>query len=292
MSEVRALLLTDVVDSTQLSERLGEADLAGLGAAHDRLARDLLPVRRGREIDRTAGMLLLFEAAADAVAYARAYQRAVAKLKPPLKARAGVHVGPVILRENSQSDVARGAKPLEVEGMAKAVAARVMSIANGGQTLLSADARNALGEITLRVESHGHWRMKGIAEPIELFEVGEADALFVPPPDAAKGYRVVREGDVWLPVRNIKHSLPAERDSFVGRRETLVELARRLDAGARLVSVLGIGGFGQIEVVTRVRWGLGRESHERGLVILFLLAGQPGGAANPVPVLPAVLTRQ
>ncbi len=32
MSEVRALLLTDVVDSTQLSERLGEAELAALWA--------------------------------------------------------------------------------------------------------------------------------------------------------------------------------------------------------------------------------------------------------------------
>jgi predicted ATPase/class 3 adenylate cyclase len=254
VSEVRALLLTDVVDSAQLPERLGEAKLAALWAAHDRLARDLLPARRGREIDKTDGMLLLFEAAADAVAYAMAYQRAVAGLDPPLKARAGVHVGPVILRENSRSDVARGAKPLEVEGAAKAMAARVMSIANGGQTLLSADARNTLGEIALRVESHGHWRMKGIAEPIELFEVGEADAAFVPPPDAAKGYRVVREGDVWLPARNIKHSLPAERDSFVGRRETLVELARRLDAGARLVSVLGIGGSGKTRLVTRFGW--------------------------------------
>jgi len=254
MSEVRALLLTDVVDSTQLSERLGEAELAALWAAHDRLARDLLPVRRGREIDKTDGMLLLFEAAADAVAYAMAYQRGVAQLNPPLKARAGVHVGPVILRENSRSDVARGAKPLEVEGAAKAVAARVMSIANGGQTLLSADARAALGEIALRLESHGHWRMKGIADPIELFEVGEADAPFVPPPDAAKGYRVVREGELWLPARNIKHSLPAERDSFVDRRETLAELARRLDAGARLVSVLGIGGTGKTRLVTRFGW--------------------------------------
>src|SRR5712692_8611232 len=254
MSEVRALLLTDMVDSTQLSERLGEAELAALWAAHDRLASDLLPARRGREIDKTDGMLLLFEAAADAVAYAMAYQRAVAKLNPPLKARAGVHVGPVILRENSQSDVARGAKPLEVEGTAKAVAARVMSIANGGQTLLSADARNALGEIILRVESHGHWRMKGIAEPMELFEVGEADTLFMPPPDAVKGYRVVRDGDVWLPTRNIKHSLPAELDSFVGRRETLAELARRLDAGARLVSVLGIGGTGKTRLITRFGW--------------------------------------
>src|SRR5258707_4335396 len=260
MSEVRALLLTDVVDSTQLSERLGEVELDALWAAHDRFARDLPRAGRGREIDKPDGMLLLFEAAADAVAYAMAYQRAVAGRDPPLKARAGVHIGPVILRENTRSDVARGAKPLEVEGAAKAVAARVMSIANGGQTLLSADARNALGEIALRVESHGHWRMKGIAEPIELFEVGEADAPFVPPPDAAKGYRVVRERDVWLPARNIKHSLPAERDSFVGRRETLVELARRLDAGARLVSVLGIGGSRESRARSRGGWRLRREA--------------------------------
>jgi class 3 adenylate cyclase len=145
MSEVRALLLTDVVDSTALSETLGDAEMAVLWAAHDRLARDLLPLWRGREIDKTDGMLLLFDAASDAAAYAIAYHRALATLNPPLTARAGLHVGPVILRENSPSDMARGAKPLEAEGTAKAVAARVMSIANGGQTLLSADARNALG---------------------------------------------------------------------------------------------------------------------------------------------------
>ena len=254
MSEIRALLLTDVVDSTKLSEALGDAEMAALWVAHDRLARDLLPVWRGREIDKTDGMLLLFEAAPDAVAYAIAYHRALAKLNPPLQARAGLHVGSVILRENSQSDVARGAKPLEVEGVAKAVAARVMSIANGGQTLLSADARKALGEVTLRLESHGHWRMNGIAEPLELFEIGDTSASFAPPPDAAKGYRVVRQGDVWLPARSIKHSLPAERDSFVGRRETLVELARRLDAGARLVSVLGMGGTGKTRLAIRLGW--------------------------------------
>ena len=126
-------------------------------------------------------MLLLFEAAPDAAAYAVAYHRALAQLDPPLRARAGLHVGPVILRENSASDVARGAKPLEVDGTAKAVTARVMSIANGGQTLVSADARAALGQVTLRLASHGHWRMKGITEPIELFEIGDAGAVFTPP---------------------------------------------------------------------------------------------------------------
>ena len=73
MSEVRALLLTDVVDSTQLAERLGDAAAAELGAAHDRVARDLLRAWRGREIDKTDGMLMLFDAAADAVGFALAY---------------------------------------------------------------------------------------------------------------------------------------------------------------------------------------------------------------------------
>ena len=107
---------------------------------------------------------------ADAVNYALAYQKALSVLAPPLKARAGLHVGNVTLRENSPTDVALGAKPLEVEGVAKAIAARVMSIAMGGQMLLSSDARQ-LSDEQLRVQSHGHWRMKGVDEPIELFEV-------------------------------------------------------------------------------------------------------------------------
>ena len=146
MNQTRALLLTDVVDSTKLSEALGDAAMAQLWAAHDRVARDLLPTWRGREIDKTDGMLLLFDAAADALGYALAYHRALAALAVPLKARAGLHVGPVILRENSAADVARGAKPLEVDGLAKPTAARVMSLALGGQLLLTADARAALGE--------------------------------------------------------------------------------------------------------------------------------------------------
>ena len=86
-------------------------------------------------------MLLLFDNAADAVGYAMEYHRALATLPTPLTARAGLHVGPVILRENAADDIARGAKPLEVEGLAKPIAARVMALARGGQTLLSAAAR-------------------------------------------------------------------------------------------------------------------------------------------------------
>src|SRR5664279_3349293 len=170
MSEIKALLLTDVVDSTRLSETLGDSAMAEIWAAHDRLARSLLEPWRGREIDKTDGMLLLFHDCADAVAYAMEYHRALATLPVRLTARAGLHVGPVVLRENAPDDIARGAKPLEVEGLAKPLAARVMTLAFGGQTLLSAAAREALGKCTHKVVSHGHWRMKGLTDPIEVFE--------------------------------------------------------------------------------------------------------------------------
>ena len=102
-----------------------------------------------------------------------------------------------------------------------------------------------------RLQSHGHWRLKGLDEPIELFEVGDDRAHFSPPPDVDKAYRVVRQGDLWSPVREIRHSLPAERDAFVGRAEALDELSRRIQSGARLVSVLGLGGTGKTRLVTR-----------------------------------------
>ncbi len=254
MFETRALLLTDVVDSTQLAERLGDAAAAALGAAHDRVARDLLRAWRGREIDKTDGMLMLFDLAADALGFALAYHAALAKLPVPLKARAGLHVGAVILRANPPEDVAQGAKLLEVEGIAKPIAARVMSLALGGQTLLTAEARAALGASALRTQSHGHWHIKGIAEPVELFEAGAEGAAFAPPPDSAKAYRVVWRDGIWLPLRDVAHSLPAERDAFIGRQDALNELARRFDSGARLVSVLGVGGTGKTRLATRFAW--------------------------------------
>ena len=255
VSETRALLLTDVVDSTQLSERIGDAAMAEVWAAHDRAARDLLPPWRGREIDKTDGMLMLFERAADAAGYALAYHRALAvlqqslALEAPLLARAGLHVGPVILRENSAEHVARGAKPLEVDGLAKPTAARVMSLARGGQTLATPEARLALDAAghELALVSHGHWLMKGLTEPVELFELaaaGTPEGGFTAPTDSDKVHRVVRQGERWVPVRQIANNLPQTSDSFVGRERELAEVKQMLGTH-RLVTLLGMGGLGK-----------------------------------------------
>ena len=251
MSEIRTLLLTDVVDSTRLSESIGDSAVGELWVAHDRAARDLLQTHGGREIDKTDGMLLLFEAAGDAVAYALAYHRAVAALPVALSARAGLHVGPVLLRENSAADIARGAKPLEVDGLAKPTAARVMSLARGGQTLLSADARLALGATALPLQSHGHWVVKGISEPLELFEVAEDGVAFTAPVDGDKGYRVVRSGGRWLPCAQIPNNLPQQATSFIGRERELDEIRFHL-TNARLLTLLGMGGLGKTRLSLQV----------------------------------------
>ena len=251
MSTIRALLLTDVVDSTQLSEKLGDAAMAEVWAGHDRLARDLLPTWRGREIDKTDGMLLLFDTADDAVQYAQAYHRALASMAVPVKARAGLHVGPVILRENHADDVARGAKPLELDGLAKPTAARVMSLALGGQTLLTSQARDALSDSALALQPHGHWMLKGLNDAIELFAAGEHEASFITPPDSDKGYRVVRYQDQWRPVQEIPNNLPQQVTSFIGRERELREVKAQI-GDFRLVTLLGMGGLGKTRLSLRV----------------------------------------
>ena len=247
-ADIRALLLTDVVDSTGLSEQLGDAAMALVWAAHDRLARDLLPLHQGREIDKTDGMLLMFDSAASALQFAGAYHQGLDSLAAglpftlpaPLRARAGLHVGPVMLRHNSAEDVARGAKPLEVDGLAKPVTARVMSVAQGGQTLLTAEAHAALAASagTPVLQSHGHWLLKGVAMPMELFEADSNLAAFKAPADGDKAWRVVNVAGRWLPVREVPNNLPLQASSFVGREREIDEL-KGLLADHRLVTLLG-----------------------------------------------------
>ena len=186
--QVRTLLLTDLVDSTQLVERLGDAPAAALFRAHDRLVLELQQRWRGRLIDRSDGLLLLFERPIDGLGFALDYARGLRELgrqmqlNQPLQARAGLHVGEVLLWENSPDAVRMGAKPLEVEGLAKPLAGRLMALARPGQILLSATAEplahRAARELGERGEllvwkSYGRWRFKGVPEAQEVHEVGE-----------------------------------------------------------------------------------------------------------------------
>jgi TolB-like protein/class 3 adenylate cyclase len=198
---IRTLLTCDLVASTQLVERMGDVAAADLLARHDRIARDLVASFNGREIDKSDGFLLLFERPIEALRFALAYQAALRELGVAagagIASRVGIHLGEVQLRENAPADVARGAKPLEVEGLAKAIAARVMSLADGGRILLTRAAfdfarRASVGsaaEAPLRWLVHGRYRLAGVVEPLEVCEVSAAGGELTRPLDSDKAQR-------------------------------------------------------------------------------------------------------
>jgi putative peptide modification system cyclase len=203
-SLLRAIAVSDLVDSTALIEQLGDRKGAAFMQQLDRFARDILQRHRGREIDKTDGFLLLFERPIQAVAFAIEYQRLLRRLGEmeflPLKARIGIHVGDVLLWENTSDDIARGAKPVEVEGLAKPLAARLMHLAMPGQILLSGIAQSLAARSQSEIDTdgellwkeHGRYRLKGVPEPVNVFEVGERDvAPLVTPTQNAKAYRDV-----------------------------------------------------------------------------------------------------
>ncbi len=257
MAQDLTLLFTDIVDSTAVNARLGDAAMSTLWALHDRGSRDLLQAWRGREVDRSDGFVVLFDSPTDAAGFATAYHRLLAALPEPLQARAGLHTGPLDVRHNGPDDVALGAKPVEAFGIGKAVGARLMALARGGQTLTSAAAAEQLQAAGWRTLSHGHWRMKGLPEPLEVHEVGDDNAPWLPPPDAEKSQRVVWHRGQWMGGDQVPHNLPAERDRFVGRQADLRALAALLDgreAGARLVTLHGTGGMGKTRLALRHAW--------------------------------------
>jgi putative peptide modification system cyclase len=204
-SLLRTLLLCDLVDSTGLVERLGDREAAELIRKHDRLARTLADRHGGREIDKTDGFMMMFKRPVQAVAFALDYQRGLRQLNAvesaDLRARVGIHVGDVVVWDNTAEDIARGAKPVEVEGLVKPITSRLMGLALPGQILLSNiaydlahRAEGELGELlaTARWRTHGRYRFRGTHEPVAVFEVGEEGlAPLKAPPWSSKAHREV-----------------------------------------------------------------------------------------------------
>jgi predicted ATPase/class 3 adenylate cyclase len=238
-------LFTDIEGSTALWEQYPDAMQAAL-ARHDALLRRGIEGSRGHIVKTTGdGVFAVFGAATDALAACLTVQRVLqdpaatlanaepaASDRPPpvtLRVRMGLHTGVAELRD------------ADYFGAALNRAARIMSAAHGEQVLLSAATAELLRaqlpqSVVLR--EMGEHRLKGLLNPERVLQVVAPDLRSDFPPLASL----------------TGHSLPAERDAFVGRVEPLAELARRLDAGARLVSVLGIGGTGKTRLVARFGW--------------------------------------
>jgi len=204
--QVRTLVVTDLVNSTQLVEQLTDVEAAALIREIDGIARSLLPEHDGLEIDKTDGYLLLFERPIDGIRFMIALHDGLEMMSERtghvVMMRAGIHVGEVVLWENPAELRARGAKPIEVEGLAKPVTARLMSLAPGGRTLLSRSARDLAMRAgpDLRYLSHGTYTLKGVSEPFEVYEVAPAGDTPLPSPAGTAKVRKTQERRIrWVP---------------------------------------------------------------------------------------------
>ena len=258
---LRLVLVTDLVDSTQFTAAAGDVAARAFWTQHDDAGRDLIRLWRGVEVGRSDGFLVLFDAASDGLGFALGYHAMLAAwpagAQARIKARVGAHWGPITLRRNRPADVAAGAIAFEIDGLALPLAARVMSAASPGQSLFSASAVSAFGASTPAHEraGHGHWRLKGVADPVELVELFSAGVLTQPPVDTEKAYRVVPRDGLWVALRDLPGNLGREPDTFVGREDDLRRVAAAFDGGARLVTLLGPGGMGKTRLAQRYARG-------------------------------------
>jgi len=191
-----AIVLLDLIGSTAFVQVAGARRSAEWFQFHDRLTRNLLHRFNGREIDRSDGFMLSFERPIDAVNFAINYQRTI----PPrikLEARIGIHWDLIIEVEQNELDVGLGAKRYELEGIAKNITARTMSMCLPRQVLLTTQAFEAVKHRAnsdtpkgTRYVCVGLYRFKGVADLQTIYAVGSSIEALQPPPSTEKTKRL------------------------------------------------------------------------------------------------------
>jgi class 3 adenylate cyclase len=157
---IRTVLFTDVVNSTTLTQSLGdEAALALLGV-HDTIVRDALSALGGREIKHTGdGIMACFISTAGAIRCAIQIQRelnkhAQASPERALKVRVGAAAGEPVEQHN------------DLFGSTVQLASRLCAYAQPEQILVS----NAIAELCLgkgfQFENLGEVTLKGFGGPV------------------------------------------------------------------------------------------------------------------------------
>src|SRR5215831_12234382 len=229
------LLFTDVEDSIWLWEADREA-MADASARHNRLVRDQVEVAGGR-VFKTVGEAFraVFADPSAALASAVAVQRAVgAESWPPgspIRVRLALHTGACVERDG------------DYFGSAVNRAAGLLAVAQGGQILLSGAAHELLAN---RLPAGIGLRDLG---EHQLKDLGRAERVFqVTGPGLADEFGPVRS----LDYPALRHNLPAQATSFVGRAAELAELRSLLAGGSRLVTITGPGGIGKSRLALQV----------------------------------------
>jgi class 3 adenylate cyclase len=162
-SALRAIMFTDIVGSTSMTERLGDARSVEMVRAHDALVRRALHDKGGRMVKHTGdGIMASFDDATASVQCARAIQQAFDAFnlasKEKLRVRIGIDVGEPIADSN------------DLFGATVQLAARLCQLAEPDAILVSNAVQDRLRE-PLHVTNIGPHHLKGFPQPIDVFGV-------------------------------------------------------------------------------------------------------------------------
>jgi class 3 adenylate cyclase len=159
------ILFTDIVDSTALTERLGDARFREASRALDASLRTAIRDAGGAAIDGKLlgdGVLATFPSAAQAIDGAR---RCLAlSAASELGLHIGLHAGDVIREEvDGRRDVFGGAVN---------IASRICGLSAPGEILVSDVVRGmARSSAGVEFEDRGEQAMKGVGEPVRVYAV-------------------------------------------------------------------------------------------------------------------------
>lgn len=153
-----AVAFTDLEGFTRFTERNGDDAASQLIADHHKTVGPIVRSRGGRVVKRIGdGLLLTFPEPEAAVL---ACLELVATPPEPLRLRAGIHVGDVVVTRD------------DVVGHVVNVAARVAESAKGGEVVVTADVRDAAeGLPRIEVGKARKKSFKGLAESVPVAKV-------------------------------------------------------------------------------------------------------------------------
>ena len=242
-------LFTDIEDSTRLWDE-APTDMADALRVHDAIVRGTIE-RHGGYVFGIGGdgFCAAFSTADDAAAAAIESQEQLRDdTAVNFAVRMALHTGEAVERDRNYfgTEVNR--------------AARLMSLAHGGQVLVS-DATEVLLRNRVTLRPLGEHRLRGLRGRMSVYQV-VADGL-------PTEFPVLRSVDYFA------GNLPQQLSSLVGREEVVDEVAE-LVRSRRLVTLSGVGGVGKTRLALEVGAELAGEFPDGVWMVELASVGDPG----------------